>query len=359
MPKGNRDYYEVLGVSKTASADEIKRAYRKLARQNHPDVNKEAGAEAKFKELNEAYQVLSDPNKRSQYDYFGTAGGPAGGGGFGGFDFGEAFRGFEGFGEFGDIFDVFFGGQRGGRRAERERGADLRYDMRLTLEQAAQGIEKEINIVHFAACPTCKGSGAKPGTKPVQCSNCKGAGRIKKSQRTILGNFTQVVACPTCRGAGETVSSPCHSCQGEGRVKKTNKIKIKVPAGIDSGYKLRVAGGGDAGTKGTPPGDLYVFLQVEPHALFNRDEDNLYHRASISFIQAILGDEIKIPTIDGQASLTIPAGTQPNTNFKIKGKGMPHLNRRERGNLYVLVEVKIPGKLSRAQEELLKKYKNA
>ncbi|MFC1568379.1 molecular chaperone DnaJ [Candidatus Margulisiibacteriota bacterium] len=359
MPKGGRDHYEVLGVAKSASADEIKRAYRKLARQYHPDVNKEAGAEAKFKELNEAYQVLSDPNKRSQYDYFGTAGGPAGGAGPGGFDFGEAFRGFEGFGEFGDIFDVFFGGQKGGRRGQQQRGADLRYDLRLTLEQAAAGIEKEINIVHFAACPTCKGSGAKPGTKPVQCSNCKGAGQIKKVQRTILGSMTQIVACPTCRGAGETITSPCQSCHGEGRVKKNLKVKIKVPAGIDSGSQLRVAGAGDAGLKGTPAGDLYIFIQVEPHPLFNRDGDNLYHRTSISFIQAILGDEVNIPTIDGEAGLKIPPGTQPNTNFKIKDKGMPNLNRRVRGNLYVLVEVKIPTDLSRAQEELLKKYKNA
>jgi molecular chaperone DnaJ len=362
MPKGNRDYYEVLGVSKSASADEIKRAYRKLARENHPDVNKEAGAAEKFKQINAAYQVLSDPNKRSQYDYFGAAGGPAGGpagGGFGGFDFGEAFHGFEGFGEFGDIFDVFFGGQKGGRRARVERGADLRYDLRLTLEQAATDTEKEINIVHFAACPACRGSGAKPGSKPVQCSTCKGAGQIKKVQRTILGSITQVVACPTCRGAGETISSPCQSCHGEGRVKKSQKVKIKVPAGIDSGYMLRVAGAGDAGLKGTPPGYLYVFIQVEPHPFFNREGDNLYHRASISFIQAILGAEIRIRTIDGEATLKIPAGTQPNTNFKIKGKGMPHLRGREHGNLYVLVEVKIPSKLNLEQQELLKKFKNA
>jgi molecular chaperone DnaJ len=359
MPKGKRDYYEVLGVNKSASADEIKRAYRKLARQHHPDVNKEAGSDTKFKEINEAYQVLSDPNKRSQYDYYGTAGGPGGAGGFGGFDFGQGFQGFEGFGEFGDIFDVFFGGQRGARRAGPERGADLRYDLRITLEDAAKGIEKEINIVHFVACSTCKGSGAKPGTKAAQCSSCKGAGQVKKSQRTILGSFTQVVTCPACRGSGETITNPCGECRGEGRVKKNQKIKVKIPAGIDSGFRLRVSGAGDAGQKNSPAGDLYIFIQVEPHPVFNRDGENLYQRTKIPFIDAVLGTEIKIKTIDGPATLKVPAGTQPNTNFRMKGKGMPILNHRERGNLYVLVEVEIPSKLSRKQKELLEQYKNA
>jgi molecular chaperone DnaJ len=358
MPKSKSDYYEILGVSKGASADEIKRAYRKLARQYHPDVNKETGAEEKFKQLNEAYQVLSDPNKRSQYDYFGTAGGP-GGFGFEGFDSGEPFRGFEGFGEFTDLFDVFFGRERAGRRAARERGADLRYDLRITLEEAAQGIERELNLVHFVTCPTCKGSGAKPGTKPIRCSACKGNGQIRKMQRTILGSFTQVVTCPSCRGAGEVIATACESCQGEGRVKKSHKVKVKIPQGIDSGSRLRVSGAGDAGSKGSPPGDLYVFIHLEPHPLFNRDGENLYHRTKISFIQAILGDEIKIPTIDGKATLKIPPGTQPNTNFRIKGKGMPSLGRRERGNLYVLAEVEIPSKLTREQAELLKRFKNA
>jgi molecular chaperone DnaJ len=358
MPKSKSDYYEILGVSKGASADEIKRAYRKLARQYHPDVNKSPGSDEKFKEINEAYQVLSDPNKRSQYDYFGTAGGP-GGFGFEGFDYGEPFRGFEGFGEFTDLFDVFFGRERAGRRATRERGADLRYDLRITLEEAAQGIERELNLVHFVICPTCKGSGAKPGTKPIRCSACKGSGQIKKTQRTILGSFTQVVTCPTCRGAGEVIATACESCQGEGRVKKSHKVKVKIPQGIDTESRLRVSGAGDAGSKGSPSGDLYVFIQVEPHPLFNRDGENLYHRTKVSFIQAILGDEIKIPTIDGEATLKIPPGTQPNTNFKIKEKGMPSLERRERGNLYVLVEVGIPTKLTREQAELLKRFKNA
>ncbi|MFC1571732.1 molecular chaperone DnaJ [Candidatus Margulisiibacteriota bacterium] len=350
-----RDYYEVLGVSKTASADEIKRAYRKLARQYHPDINKESGAANKFKEINEAYQNLSDPNKRSQYDYYGTAGGP--GGGFEGF--GGGFQGFEGFGEFGDLFDMFFGGQRGGRRTRQERGADLRYDLRISLEDAAKGIEKELNVVHFVGCSACKGSGAKPGTKPSQCSTCKGSGQIRKSQRTILGSFTQVVPCNTCRGSGQVISSPCQTCHGEGREKKSQKIKVKIPAGIDSNSQLRVSGAGDAGAKGASPGDLYVFIYVDQHPLFNRDGTNLYYRTKISYLQAILGDEIEIPTLTGKAALKIPPGTQPNTNFRIKDQGLPSLERREHGSLYVLVEIDIPSKLSKSQEELLKKLKNA
>jgi molecular chaperone DnaJ len=357
MPKGD-DYYELLGVNKSASADEIKRAYRNLARKYHPDVNKEPGSEAKFKKINEAYQVLSDANKRSQYDYYGAAGGP-GAGGFGGGGFEGGFQGFEGFGEFGDLFDMFFGGQRGSQRNEPQHGADLRFDLRITLEEAAHGIEKELDISHYVTCQTCKGTGAKPGTKPITCGNCKGSGQIKKTQRTILGSFIQVAPCPSCKGSGEIVVAPCDACQGEGRTRKKHQVKVKIPAGIDSGYRLRVAGTGDAGVKSALPGDLYVFIHVEPHAHFNRDGENLYSRSKISFIQAILGDELKIKTIDGEITLKIPPGTQPNTNFKVKDQGMPVLNGRGRGNLYVLVEVEIPAKVSREQEELLKKFKNA
>ncbi|OGC22905.1 molecular chaperone DnaJ [candidate division WOR-1 bacterium RIFOXYB2_FULL_42_35] len=357
----NRDYYEVLGVSKTASADEIKRAYRKLAREFHPDVNKETGAADKFKEINEAYQTLSDPNKRSQYDYYGKAGAGAGAGpGAGGFgDFGGGFQGFEGFGEFGDIFDVFFGGGGRGRRPQQERGADLRFDLRLNLEDAAKGLEKEITLPHFVPCETCKGSGAKPGTTPKKCSACNGSGQIKKTQRTILGSFTQAMPCSNCRGTGSVISTPCSTCHGEGRIKKSHKIKVKIPAGIDTGHRLRVAGAGDAGPKGATPGDLYVFINVEPHINFNREAENLFHRTKISFTQAILGDEIEVPTLEGKATLKIPAGTQPNTNFRLKGKGMPVLQRRDRGDLYVLVEIEIPKKVSSQQAELLKKFKDA
>ncbi|MDD4179696.1 MAG: molecular chaperone DnaJ [Candidatus Margulisbacteria bacterium] len=349
-----KDYYESLGVSKSASQDEIKKAYRNLARKYHPDVNKDAGSADKFKEINEAYQTLSDPAKRSQYDQFGQAGGGFGGFGGGGFD--EQFQGFEGFGDFGDLFDVFFGQQRGGRRSGPQRGEDIRYDLRITLEEAARGVETELEVVHFTSCTTCKGSGAKPGTSPVKCSNCGGAGQIRKNQRTILGSFTQVVPCPTCRGAGTVIGSPCPECQGSGREKKRHKVKVKVPAGIDSGLRLRISGAGNAGDKGGTPGDLYVFITVDPHPLFNRDGENLYYRTKISFIQAILGAEIKVPTLSGEITFKIPAGTQPNTNFKLKEKGLPVLQGHGRGDLYVLVEVEIPTKVSREQAELLKKY---
>ncbi len=349
-----RDCYEVLGVQKGASADEIKRAYRKLARKYHPDVNKEPGADAKYKEINGAYQTLSDPNKRSQYDYYGHAGAGMGGGQ------GAGFSGFEGFGEFSDIFDVFFGGGGGrGRRQGPSRGSDLRYDLRITLEQAAKGFEKEIEIPHFVSCSSCKGSGAKAGSKPVKCSACNGTGQVKRTQRTILGSFSQVGACPTCHGSGQIIKDPCPHCQGAGREKKKHKIKLKIPSGIDSGYRLRVAGAGDAGEKGAPSGDLYVFIMVEPHPFFNRDGDNLYHQIKIPFIQAILGAEIEVPTLTGKAKLKIPKGTQPNTTFRIKNQGMPGLNQRDKGHLYVLVEIEIPTKLTRQQEELLKQYKNA
>lgn len=351
-----RDYYEILGVSKTASQDEIKRSYRNLARKFHPDVSKESGAADKFKEINEAYQFLSDPNKRSQYDYFGQAGGPSAAGGPGGFE-GFDFQGFEGFGEFTDLFDVFFGRQRGGQRAGPERGEDLRYDLRITLEEAAQGIEKELEVPHYVSCSTCKGTGAKPGSAPVRCSACNGSGQVRRSQRTMLGSFTQIVPCSACHGSGAVIQSPCADCKGSGREKKRHKVKVRIPVGIDSGYRLRVAGAGNAGTKGGPPGDLYVFITVETHPLFNRDGANLYYRTAISFIQAILGDEIKVPTLSGEATLKIPPGTQPNTNFRLKEKGMPYLNKREHGDLYVLVEVKIPARITKEQEELLRKFK--
>lgn len=347
-----RDYYEVLGLGKNASADEIKKAFRNLARKYHPDVNRESGSDVKFKEINEAYQVLSDPQKRRQYDTFGSTQ-P---GGFPGFDFGEGFGGFEGIS---DIFDAFFGTQtrrRGGRGTMEEAGADLRYDLTITLEEAANGLEKDIEISHLTSCQICKGTGAKPGTSPTRCSSCEGTGQVRRMQRTPLGSFTQISTCPTCKGAGSVISSPCQACHGSGRVKTRHKIKVKIPAGIDSGYRLRISQAGEAGMRGGPPGDLYVFISVRPHSLFEREGADLYHKRLLSFVQAALGDEIEVPTISGRAELRIPAGTQPNTTFRLKGKGLPHLRGGGRGDQFVVVEIETPTNLSDEQAELLRKF---
>lgn len=355
-----KDYYNILGVSKNASQDEIKKAFRTAARKYHPDVNKAHDAEAKFKELNEAYQILSNPQKKQQYDTFGSAGPGAGGfGGGGGFDFsGFDFGGFQGGGGFEDIFETFFGG--GGRSRQRsgpERGSDLRYDLTITLEDAARGTDVELDVSHLVTCKTCKGSGAKPGTKAQKCSKCNGAGQVRQAQRTILGSFTSIVTCPDCNGAGEKISSPCKDCNGQGRVKGSHKVKVKVPAGIESGYQLRVSGAGNTGGKNGPPGDLYVFINVKEHNSFEREGPDLLHKANIPFVKAALGAEIEVPTIiDGKASIKVPAGTQSGTTFRLKGKGMPHLQQFGRGDLYIRVNIETPSKLDQKQSDLLKQF---
>jgi molecular chaperone DnaJ len=344
-----KDYYEILGVSKNASDDEIKKAFRNLARKHHPDVNKEPGAAEKFKEINEAYQVLGDHRKRQQYDAYGSAGPEFGGAQ--GFDFGEGFgSGFEGFG---DIFDMFFGGQRRGTR--QENGSDLRYDLTITLEEAHKGIEKEIEISHLTTCQTCKGSGAKPGTTPIRCPNCGGSGQVKHVQRTPLGAFTQITTCPACKGTGEQITSPCPACRGKGSTRTTHRIKVRIPAGIESGYNLRVPKAGDAGARGGNPGDLYVFINVKAHPVFEREGADLIYRTKIDIVKASLGFEIEVPLIDGRAALKIPAGTQPNSTFRLKGKGMNRL-RGGRGDQYVVVEVEIPTNLTDEQRALLEKF---
>jgi len=361
-----RDYYEILGISKNASGDEIKKAFRTLARKFHPDVNKEPGAESKFKEINEAYSILSDNQKRAQYDQFGHAGAQFGGGpggGFQGFDFSDLFRGAGGGGfsaEFGgspfeDLFESFFGG--GGRRhAGPRRGDDLRYDVTVTLEEAAKGFEKEIDLPHFVACPTCKGTGARPGTSPTKCGTCKGSGQVKRAQRTILGSFTQITPCPDCQGTGTIITSRCVECRGTGQVKKSHKVMVKIPAGVETGNKLRIPKAGDAGEQGGGPGDLYIFISVKDNPLFERDGADLHYKALITFVQAALGAELEVPTINGKASLKIPAGTQPNTVLKMREKGMPHLNSRSRGDQFVHIEVETPTNLTRDQMDLLKKF---
>jgi molecular chaperone DnaJ len=354
-----RDYYEVLGVTKGASQDEIKRAYRKLAREYHPDVNKAADAETKFKEVNEAYQVLSNPQKRQGYDNFGQAGaqGGFGGGaqGFGGFE-GFDFSG--GFGDLGDIFESFFGGSMGGRGRQRQgpaTGHDLQVRISITLEEAASGIEKEIEISHLSQCSTCKGSGSKAGKSAETCPVCKGSGQEHRVQRTILGHMAQVITCSRCGGRGKIIKEPCLTCKGTGSERKRQKIKINIPQGVDSGSRLRVKGAGDAGKWGGPSGDLYVMIEVQRHSAFEREGDDLYHKEKISFSQAALGTKIDIPTLKGQAELKIPSGTQSHTTFRMKGHGMPNLNYKIPGDLYILIEVETPTKLSKEEKEILLK----
>ncbi|MCX7780709.1 MAG: molecular chaperone DnaJ [Negativicutes bacterium] len=349
-----RDYYEVLGVNKGASDDEIKKAYRKLARKYHPDVNRDnpKEAEEKFKEVNEAYEVLSDPNRRAQYDQFGHAAfdGAQGAGGFGGFGGAAA-------GGFSDIFDMFFGqsgfGFGGRRNYGPEKGADLRFDMEITFEQAAFGIETEVTLPRTEECQTCQGTGAAPGTHPETCPQCRGTGQVQVTQNTPFGRMVNVRTCERCRGEGKIILSPCRDCSGKGKIRRQRKIKVKIPAGVDNGSRLRVAHEGESGVRGGPPGDLYVYIFVKPHKLFTREGDDVICEVPISFVQAALGDEIEVPTLDGKVKLRIPEGTQPGAVLRIKDKGIPHLRGHGRGDQHVKVKVVIPKKLTDRQRELL------
>ncbi|HLV10713.1 MAG TPA: molecular chaperone DnaJ [Halanaerobiales bacterium] len=344
-----RDFYEVLGVDKGASEADIKKAYRKLARQYHPDVNPgDKEAEAKFKEVTEAYEVLSDSEKKSRYDQFGHAGfdpNGFGGGGFNGQDFGG----------FGDIFDMFFGGGMRGRRGP-QRGTDLQYRLEIDFEKAAFGGQEEIQIPRTEACENCNGSGAKPGTGSSTCPVCNGTGQVRSSQRTPFGHFTQTRVCERCGGEGRIVETPCSVCNGKGRVRKRRKITVNIPAGVSTGSRLRMTGEGEAGDKGAPAGDLYILIQVRQHQIYTRKEDDIYCEVPISFIQAALGDEIEVPTLEGKVKFTIPAGTQPGTTFRLKNKGIAHLNGYGRGDEFIKVKVVIPESLSEKQRELLKEF---
>lgn len=356
-----RDYYEVLGVSKTATQDELKKAYRKLARKYHPDLNKDnAEAAEKFKECNEAYSVLSDEQKRAQYDQFGHAafenGGMGGGGGFGGAG------GFGGFGGSGmeDIFDMFFGGQggRGGRssKAGPQRGADLRFDLEISFEEAAFGLEKEINLYRDEVCDYCHGEGAEPGSKVETCPECNGSGYVRYTQNTMFGQMVNERPCSRCKGEGKIISEPCKECRGKGTVKRNKKLKVKIPAGVDNGSRLRVAGEGEAGAKGGPSGDLYVYLYVKPHKFFERDGTTVLCEVPINIVQATLGADIKVPTLDGQVTMKIPEGTQPGKVMRIKGKGIPSLRNSSRGDQLVRIKVVVPTKLSDKQKDALRKF---
>jgi molecular chaperone DnaJ len=344
-----RDYYEVLGVNRKASDQELKSAYRKLALQHHPDRNPgDHHAEEKFKEINEAYAVLSNPDSRTRYDRFGHAGvgSSAASGSWGTADFG----GFEDI--LGDLFGDIFGGGRGSRRGGAQRGSDLRYDLEITLEQAAAGYKTQINVPRLEACETCKGSGAAPGTSPTTCNVCGGAGQVRFQQ----GFFSVSRTCNQCRGSGRIIASYCKTCHGQGRVEKGRQIEIKIPAGVDSGARLRLAGEGEAGTNGGPAGDLYVVINVKEHEIFERQGNNLYVNAPISFSQAALGAEIKVLTLDGDETLTIPEGTQTGSIFRLKGKGIVSLQGHGRGDLFVVVTIITPKKLTREQRRLLEQF---
>lgn len=343
-----RDYYEVLGVSKNASAEDIKKAYRKLAREYHPDVNKAADAEEKFKEVKEAYDILSDDQKKAAYDRFGHAGvnQQAGmGGGFDGADFGG----------FGDIFDMFFGG--GGRRrnpnAPRQ-GADLQYTMTIEFKEAVFGKSTEITIPKEETCGTCKGSGAKPGTQPETCSVCKGVGEVEVQQQTPFGRIVNRRPCSHCQGRGKVIKDRCNECHGAGRVRKNKKINVTIPAGVDDGSQLRVSGEGEPGFNGGPAGDLYIVLRVKSHPIFERQGDDIYCEVPINFAQAALGDEIEVTTLEGKVKLKIPAGTQTGTFFRLKEQGVPRLRRSGRGDQHVRVVIHTPKKLTERQKELLR-----
>lgn len=354
-----KDLYEILGVSKDASESEIKKAFRRRARELHPDVNKAADAEDQFKELNEAYDVLSDPNKRAQYDRFGTIPGAAGGGyggGSGYVDFDDLFGG--GFGGMGDIFSSFFGGQGGqGGRPARKEGRDMGVGLRITLEEVARGVEKEIVYDRLAPCPDCKGTGLGENGKVVTCPECGGKGRVVSVQRTFLGDMQTATTCKKCNGTGSSIENPCPECEGQGRVPDRQRVTVKVPAGIRDGQQLRVGGFGEAGIQGAQAGDLIVTCRVQPHEFFERDGDDLHGRANISFIQAILGAEIEIDGImpDEKVQVRIPAGCQNEQVVRVKGFGMPRLKSDIRGSMYVHVNVVIPEKIAKKQRELLEK----
>ncbi|MBQ5928722.1 MAG: molecular chaperone DnaJ [Oscillibacter sp.] len=362
MAQQKRDYYEVLGVSKGASADEIKKAYRRLAKENHPDLHPgDAEAEARFKEVNEAYEVLSDADKKSRYDQFGHAGvdpnfgaGGYGGGFDGGFDFGDL----------GDIFGSFFGGGFGGGSARAnpnapQRGESIRVGVSISFEEAAFGCEKSVTVERMEQCATCHGNGCAPGTTPEVCDQCHGTGTVQVRRQTPMGVFATSSACPKCGGKGKIIHQPCQSCRGSGFERKRRTIQASIPAGIDNGQTISVRGQGHAGKNGGPAGDLLITVTVRPHELFRREGTSVLCDAPITFAQAVLGAELEIPTIDGKVKYDLPEGTQSGTTFRLRGKGIPSINGRGRGDQYVTVYIETPRNLNKEQKEALKKFAEA
>ena len=347
MPN-KRDYYDVLGVSSGASDEELKRAFRRQALEYHPDRNREAGAEEKFKEINEAYQVLSDPEKRTAYDLFGHAGISGNGG------VGQGFEGFETFGGFGNIFEAFFGGFGTRTQAGPRRGADLQMDRTISFEEAALGVQKTVEITRTEVCPQCKGSRTALGTSAEQCSTCHGAGQVRRSQQSLFGQFMQVVSCPMCHGEGQVIPKPCQVCRGSGQQRRSRKLEIVIPPGVEDSSQIRLAGEGEAGTRGGRAGDLYISLYVQSHEFFERDGYDLLYELPISFTQAALGDSVEVPTLQGPVELKIPAGVQNGAYIRSKAKGILHLRINRKGDLLVKIRVVTPKSLTPEQERLLK-----
>lgn len=352
----NTEYYDRLGVSKDASQDEIKRAYRKMSKKYHPDINKEPGAEEKYKEVQEAYETLSDDQKRAAYDQYGPDGANAGfggQGGFGGFDGGAGFGGFE------DIFSSFFGGGATRNPNAPRQGDDLQYRVNLTFEEAVFGAEKEVHYNREATCKTCSGSGAKPGTSPVTCGRCHGQGVINVDTQTPLGMMRRQVTCDVCHGTGQEIKDPCQTCHGTGHEKQSHKVSVKIPAGVETGQQIRLAGQGEAGFNGGPYGDLFVIINVNPSDKFTRDGSTIYYTLNISFVQAALGDTVEVPTVHGNVEMTIPAGTQTGKTFRLKGKGAPRFRGGSQGDQHVTVKIVTPTKLNDAQKEALLAFAKA
>jgi molecular chaperone DnaJ len=342
-----RDYYEVLGVQRNASQDEVKKAFRRLARQYHPDVNKEPEAEGKFKEINEAYEVLSDPDKRAMYDRFGHAG-PAGGPGYDPFGSGDPF---------GSIFEAFFGGQSRGPQRGPQRGADLRYVLSITFEEAIFGVEKEIEFRRLETCGACRGNGAEPGTDPVRCPKCGGLGEIR--QRAPIFNMVTVTTCDQCRGEGTVIAIPCRECRGEGRVRQARKLTVKIPPGVDSSSQIRITGEGEAGPRGGPHGNLYVALEVQPHPFFVREGNDILMELQLNVAQAALGAEIEVPTVDGPERVRVSPGMQTGATIRLRGKGVPFLRGNGRGDQIVVARVVVPTRLTDQQRKLFQELEKS